>query len=140
MSSRDQPTGENLSRLADAVRAIDRLRFHRRIPPGIEQENILGRRQIQTQPAGLEADEKQLAVRIVLESIDALLAVARLPVEIFVHEPFLVEPFAHDRQKAGELREDQRLVPFVGHLGKLRSSASSFALPCRYRVLSISPG
>ena len=48
-----------MARLADPVRAIDRLRLHGRIPPRIEKEDILGRRQVQAQASGLEADQEQ---------------------------------------------------------------------------------
>ena len=37
---------------------------------GIEQEDVVGRRQVQAQAAGLEADQEQLAVRVVLEALD----------------------------------------------------------------------
>jgi hypothetical protein len=41
--ARYESIGEDAIRLADAVRAINGLRFDRRVPPGIEQENILSR-------------------------------------------------------------------------------------------------
>ncbi len=51
--ARDQTVGEDLARLADAVSAIDRLRFDGGIPPRIEQINIFGGVQIETEAAGL---------------------------------------------------------------------------------------
>ena len=71
MSSRDQPVGEHLARLADAVRAVDRLRLDGRVPPRVEQEHVVGRGQVQAEAAGLEADQEQPAVGIVLEPLDA---------------------------------------------------------------------
>ena len=37
----EQAIGEDVPRLADAVRAIDRLRFHGRVPPRIEQKDVV---------------------------------------------------------------------------------------------------
>ena len=71
--ARDQPVGEHAARLADAVRAVDRLRLDRRVPPRVEQEDVVGRGQVQAQAAGLEADQEQPAVRVVLEPLDARL-------------------------------------------------------------------
>ena len=56
-------------RLADAVRAVDRLRLDRRIPPGIEQEHVVRRGQVQPEPARLEADQEQPAGRVRLEPL-----------------------------------------------------------------------
>ena len=63
---------------------------------------------------------KMRAVGVVLEPLDPLGAVAGPAVEVFVAELLLVEPVADDRQEAGELREDQDLVPFLDDLGELR--------------------
>ena len=81
---RDQAVGEDVPRLADSVRAIDRLRFGRRVPPGIEQEHVLGGGQVQADTAGLQADQEHAALRIRGKPLDPLGAVARLTVEVFV--------------------------------------------------------
>ena len=59
----DQAVGEDRLRLADAVRAVDGLRLDGRVPPRIEQEDILGGGEIQAQSARLQADQEQLALR-----------------------------------------------------------------------------
>ena len=51
----DQPVREYRPRLPNAMGAVDGLRFHCRIPPGIQQEDVFRRRQIQPQAAGLQA-------------------------------------------------------------------------------------
>jgi hypothetical protein len=94
--SRDQPVGEDRPRLSDAVRAVDRLRLHRRIPPRIQQKHVLRRRQIQAQPARLQADQKQLAIGTVLEVLDASLAVPRLPVQVLILQPTSIEMSLQD--------------------------------------------
>ena len=97
------------------------LRFDGRVPPGIEQKHVLGGGQVQAQAAGLQADQEQLTVGIVLEPLDPRLAVARLAVEIFVGDLLAASSrLAHDRQQAGELRKHQRLVSFLEHLLELR--------------------
>ncbi len=116
----DQAVGEDVLRLADAVRAVDGLGLDGGVPPGVEQEDVLGGRQVQAEAAGLQADQEERAVGVVLEPLDPLGAVAGPAVEVFVGEPLGVEPVADDRQEAGELREDQDLVPLLDDLGQLR--------------------
>ena len=48
--------------LADAVRAVGGLIFHCWVPPRIEMDHIIGRRQIETDAASFEADEEQIAL------------------------------------------------------------------------------
>src|ERR1700741_3607106 len=51
----DQTVREDMALLTDAVRAIDRLRLDRRVPPRVEQEHVCGGGEIQPEPAGLQA-------------------------------------------------------------------------------------
>ena len=48
--------------LADAVRAVGRLVLDSRVPPRIEMDHIIGRRQIEADTAGFEADKEQVAL------------------------------------------------------------------------------
>ena len=75
--ARDQPVGEHRPGLADAVRAVDGLRLHRRVPPRVEEEDVLGGREVQAEPAGLEADQEQPARRVVWKRLTARCPVAR---------------------------------------------------------------
>ena len=101
------------------MRAVDRLRLHGGIPPGIEQINVFGGVKIQSQSSGFQADEKQLHVGIVLKLFDGRLAVASAAVEINVGNLRRIEAAAHDGKQAGELRENQNLVIFFEHLIEL---------------------
>src|SRR5207244_2766331 len=56
--ARDQAIGKDVARLADAMSAVDRLRFDRRVPPGIEEKNVLSGSEIESQAAGLETNEE----------------------------------------------------------------------------------
>src|SRR5678815_1181823 len=49
--------GDDRLRLPDAVRAIDRLRFDGRVPPGIEQDDVTRRGQVEAGPPGLQRDQ-----------------------------------------------------------------------------------
>src|SRR5215467_7036444 len=49
----DDAVSEDLPGLADAVRAVNRLRLDRRVPPGVEQIDVFGRSQVQSQSACL---------------------------------------------------------------------------------------
>lgn len=59
--------------LPDAVRAVSSLVFYRRIPPGIEMNDIIGSRKIQTHATSFQANQEQIAFAA-LESINAFLA------------------------------------------------------------------
>src|SRR5687768_1369521 len=52
----DQAVGEHVLGLADAVGAVDRLGLDGRVPPRVEEEDVLGGGEVEAQPAGLEAD------------------------------------------------------------------------------------
>src|SRR5262245_2197298 len=54
----DQAKCEYRARLTNPMRAIDRLRLDRRIPPGIEEKHVLRGRQVETESPGLQADQK----------------------------------------------------------------------------------
>ena len=71
--ARDETRREHPARLANSMRAVDRLRFDRRIPPRIQQEHVVCRRQVETEAARLEADEEDAALGIRLETPNAVL-------------------------------------------------------------------
>ena len=77
----DQAVGKDLLGLADAVRAVDRLGFDGGVPPRVQEEHVIGGREIQTEATGFQADQEQRAVRIVLEAFDTRAAIAGLAVE-----------------------------------------------------------
>src|SRR5262249_16474749 len=112
--------GKHLTRLANPVRAVDRLGFHRWVPPGVEKINIFSRVQVEPQASGFETDEKQLQVWIVLELLDGHLAIARSAIEIGIRNVGVIEPAAHDGEKTRELRKNQDLMSLIDHLIELR--------------------
>ena len=113
--------------------AVDRLALHRGIPPGVEQEDVVRRRQVQAEAAGLQADQEHLAVRVVLEPLHPRLPVPRAAVEVGVGDFLLVQPLLDDRQHARELGEHQGLVSLVEDLAQLRQEhvelGAGFARP-----------
>ncbi len=60
---RDQPVDEHGLVLADAVGAVGGLVLDRRVPPGIEQEDVVGRGEVEAGAAGLERDQASPAAR-----------------------------------------------------------------------------
>ena len=139
----DQAVGEDVAGLADAVGAVDGLGFDGGVPPGVEQEDVVGAGEVEAEAAGLEADQEEPGVGIVLELLDGRFAVAGFAVEIGVADgvPAVVEAFADDGQEAGELGEDQGLVAFVEDFVELRRRGCRVwrrASPTR--VLSMRPG
>ena len=132
----DEPVGKHLPRLADAMGPVDRLRFNRRVPPGVEKINVFGRVQVESQPAGFQADEKQLHVGIVLKLLNPRLPVARLAVKVHIGDLRAVEPAAHDSEQTRELGKDQSLMSFFEHLIELREQGIHFSARLR-RLLFI---
>ena len=118
--ARNEAVREHMARLSDAVAAINRLGFHRGIPPRVQKEHVLGRGQIQSEPARFQTDEEQPAVLILLEALHAALAVARPAVEVFVRDLLLIEPLLEDSQQGCELREEEDFVSAFDHLRQLR--------------------
>ena len=80
----DQAVGVDGVVSANAVGAVNGLVFHRRIPPGIIENDITGSDQIQTRSGGAEAEEKDRAIGIVLKGLGDLLAVLVSPVRMWV--------------------------------------------------------
>jgi hypothetical protein len=60
--SGNQPVDGHRPFLADAVRPVRGLVLHRRVPPGVHVDDVVGRRQVEAQAAGFEADEKEIAL------------------------------------------------------------------------------
>jgi len=52
------PVGEDVALLAHTVGAVTGLRFGGRVPPGGEDEDVIGGGQVQAQATGFEADQK----------------------------------------------------------------------------------
>src|SRR4051812_28218684 len=115
----DDSAGKDGPLLPDAVGAVDRLGLHGRIPPWVQEVHVVGGGQVETQSAGLETDQEQGTAVPGLERRHLLGAVAGTAVEILVRKPPGVELLAQDGEEAGELGEDQRLVPLLEDLAQL---------------------
>src|SRR5579872_5959056 len=122
----NQPIGEYLTGLADAVRPVDRLHLNGGVPPGIEQKDVIGGRQIEPQPAGLQTDQEHAAGGVRLKVLDPFFAIPRLPVEVFICDGTLLEIAADDRQVARELRKDERLMPLFKQIGQVQPQHVEF--------------
>ena len=116
----DESIREDLLCLPDAVCPVDSLRLDGRIPPGVEQENILGSSQVKAEAARLQTDQEVWTFRVIMEPVNVLFAVSSLTIEIFVSDAFLVESLSDDCQQTGELREDQCLVALADQFLNMR--------------------
>jgi hypothetical protein len=122
----DEAVGEDLAGLADAVGAVDGLGFDSGIPPGVEQEDVIGGGEVKAEAAGFEADEEEFAVGVVLEAVDLRLAFVGAAVEVFVIDAVFIEVLAEDAEHFGELRKDERLVSFFEDFPDLREEHIEF--------------
>lgn len=64
---RDHAVGHHRSLLPDPVRAVDRLGLGGGVPPGVQQEAVVGLCQVQAEAAGLQADADGLRGRLVAD-------------------------------------------------------------------------
>ena len=114
--------------LADPVGPVDGLGLGGGVPPGVQQEPRLGGGEVQAGPAGLQADEHQLAVRVALEAVDLGLRL-RLAVQVGVGGAGGVQWGADVVEQADELGDDGGLAgPGSSSTWASRScSTSSFA-------------
>src|SRR5207253_1156652 len=111
--ARDQPVDVHGSGLADAVGAVDRLVLGGGIPPGVEQEAVVGLGEVEAEATGLEADEEDRVVAGT-EAFEHALALSCLAVEVAVADALPLEPLAHHAEEAGELAEDEGAVVAAG--------------------------
>src|SRR3546814_143008 len=63
----DQPDGDDVFLLADAVNAVNRLVFDCRVPPGIDEINVVSLGEIQAGAAGFETDKEYTTGGVFLE-------------------------------------------------------------------------
>src|SRR6185436_16708652 len=103
------------------MRAIDRLRLNRRVPPWIKQENVLSRGQVETQSSCLETDEEERTRRIGLKTLDSGGSIARTAIEVFVRRVQRVEPRPEQRNETRELRKHERFVSLRNDLEEPRN-------------------
>ena len=103
--------------LADAVGAVGRLVFDRRVPPRVEQEHVIGGGEVEAGAARLERGEQHRRARADWKLGDhgrrdrassRRGARSRMPRRLQVR--------LDEIEQAGPLREDQRLVPLGGEL------------------------
>ena len=70
--------------LADAVRPINSLGFDGRVPPRVEEVNVFSGSQVQSQAAGLKADQKYRTIRIGLKPFNFGSTIAGPSIKIFI--------------------------------------------------------
>ena len=97
---------------------VDGLRLGRGVPPGVEQEAVVGVGEVQPEPARLEADQEDRG-GAVLEAPHDRGPVAGAAVEVAVRDALGLQPLADLAEEPGELAEHQSPVPAAGHLLQL---------------------
>ena len=73
--------------MPDAMGPVRRLIFDRRVPPGVEEEDVIGGGEIEPGSARLERDEEHRRPGVVLELADDGATIARRPVEAREPDP-----------------------------------------------------
>ena len=73
-SNGDQAVDHDWPILADSVGAVCCLILDRRIPPGVEEKNVICRGQVEADPAGLEGNQHDRRAIWGLKLVDRLLS------------------------------------------------------------------
>ena len=106
----DELVGENFPLLTNAVSTVDGLCFHCGVPPGIEDEDVVGFREVETQTAGLDGDQENFQVWILIEFLHLVLPVVAGTVEVGKWNLLLVQKLFDNIQVLDELTEHKKLV------------------------------
>src|SRR6267142_4682892 len=114
-TGRHQAVDKNRLVLADAMRTINRLLLDSRIPPGIENNYRVGGGQVQPDPAGLQADQENLA-GAVLKAFDRALAILGHSGQHAIANALRIEANPDQVDHGGELREHDDLSAFTQQL------------------------
>jgi hypothetical protein len=105
--------------LADAVCAVGGLLFDGGVPPGVEEDDVVGGGEVEAEAAGLEGDEEEVALAA-LEGVDEAFAFGGGggAVEVEVWEGGGVEGAADDGEEVGELGEYEGAVSVFAEVGE----------------------
>ena len=98
--------------LADPVRPIRGLGFHRRIPPGVEMDDRVGGGQVQAGAARFQTDEENWNIAR-LETRHLPGAIMRLAVQVAVCDRLRVEPRSDVAEHRHELAENEHPVATI---------------------------
>ena len=98
------------------MRAIDRLRLDRRVPPRVVENHIRRGREVQPEAGRLQRQQKHRVAALRLELRDQRLAILRLAGEHQVPDSGGGEPLPDDFEHRHELAEDEHLVALVAQL------------------------
>ena len=108
----DEPVDVHLARLADAVRAVLRLRIDGRVPVGVVEDHGVGARQVDAQPARARREDEDEDLGVQVEPIHELLPLVHLgrAVQSQVRVAADVDPALEHVEHLGHLREDEAAV------------------------------
>ena len=110
-----QPVDVHVARLPDAVRAVLRLRVHRRVPVRVVEDHRVGAHQIDAQTARPRAEDEDEHLSVVVELLHHLLALGerRGAVHSQIREVVHVQKRLEDVQHPRHLRKQQTAMAFL---------------------------
>ena len=110
-----QPVDVHVARLPDAVRAVLRLRVHRRVPVRVVENHRVGAHQIDAQTARPRAEDEDEHLSVVVELLHHLLALGerRGAVHSQIREVVHVQKRLEDVQHPRHLRKQQTAMAFL---------------------------
>ena len=120
-AGRHHTINEHRALLADPVDPIDRLRFDRRIPPRVEQENIVGRVERDSCARRLQRDEHGSRTLRGLKPLHRFETVKGHPREFVTRQlrKVFLQRLTHATEEHHELRKNHDLVAATDDFGEL---------------------
>ena len=114
--AREESVSDHLVLLTNPVGPVDRLVLDRRVPPGIVEDHVGGRGQVQTRSTSLQGEQEHGGILRRLEVFDLSLPVLGLTGEVVEWTTLDLELRLDDVQHRHELREDEHLVALLAKL------------------------
>ena len=115
---RDHAVDHDLLGLPDPVGAVHGLVLGGGVPPRVQEEAVVGLREVDAEAAGLKAHQEHRGLPAA-ERVEGRGAVPGAAVQVGVGDPGLVQPPGHDLEEARELAEHQGAVALLQQLGEL---------------------
>ena len=109
----EQPIGDDRLLLAYAVGPVDGLIFNGWIPPRVKENDVAGRRQVESESAGPEGDQEDCFTRVFLELLNEFAPVFGVAGQVVGRPVSLGDGLLNQTQHFDELGKDDDLTALL---------------------------
>ncbi len=117
---RDEPVDEDRFLLSDAVCPVCGLSFYGGVPPGVQDDDVVGGGEVQSEAPGFECEQEEWCIGVGGEGMDSMLALfcGGLSGEHDVVPAVCFEECREEFQGFDEAGEDEHFVSFSDDVGQ----------------------